>query len=244
MLKTENDAQVVLDAAVSHINKTSLLDLCFQAEPLVQLVMLLLLLSSIWGWTIIFSKMILLQSFRAKMKKFVDFFHTSKSINQLFKYATEKHESHTLAQVLFAAVNEWQIQPKSTETISTAVVNANIKERVNQAMMLATSKSISKLDSNIGFLATISSSAPFIGLFGTVWGIMTSFQSIAATKNTTLAVVAPGIAEALLATAFGLMAAIPAYIFYNKFSSDIDDIARQADDFRVELYNLMLRELI
>ncbi len=237
--KIGNHEQLVLDAALSHVNKTSLLDLCLQAELLVQLVMLMLLLASIWGWTIIFTKMIVLSSFRRKIKKFSVFFQTSKSINQLFKYATDKKDSHTLAKVLFAAVDEWQVQPKPDQPNHLE----NLKDRVNNAMLLATSKSVGNLESNVGFLATISSSAPFIGLFGTVWGIMSSFQSIAASKNTTLAVVAPGIAEALLATAFGLIAAIPAYIFYNKFMSDIDVIAREADDFRIELYNLILREL-
>lgn len=237
--KIGNDAQIVLDTALSHVSKTSLLDLCMEAELLVQIVMLLLLLASIWGWTIIFTKTIILNSSRGKVKKFIEFFQASKSINQLFKYANDKKESHTLAKILFAAVDEWQIQPK----VGQQADSSNLKDRVNNAMMLATSKSVGEFESNIGFLATISSSAPFIGLFGTVWGIMSSFQSIAASKNTTLAIVAPGIAEALLATAFGLIAAIPAYIFYNKFMSDIDEIARQADDFRIELYNLMLREL-
>ena len=237
--KIGNDAHAVLDTALSHVNQTSLLDLCLQAELLVQMVILILLLASIWGWTIIFTKMIILQSFRGRIKKFMEFFHNSKSINQLFKYANDKKETHILAKVLFAAVDEWQVLPKAGQQADPS----NLKDRVNNAMMLAISKSISSMESNVGFLATISSSGPFIGLFGTVWGIMSSFQSIAASKNTTLAVVAPGIAEALLATAFGLIAAIPAYIFYNKFMSDIDEISRQADDFRIELYNLMLREL-
>jgi biopolymer transport protein TolQ len=244
MQSIENNPQVVLDSAVAHISKTSLLDLCLQAELLVQLVMILLLLSSIWGWTIIFSKMIILNSFKRKIKTFLSFFQTSKSINQLYKYSTEKRHKHTLAQVLLAAVDEWQIQPKGSESISSSALSANVKERVNHSMTLAINKSINKLESNIGFLATISSSSPFIGLFGTVWGIMSSFQSIAATKNTTLAVVAPGIAEALLATAFGLIAAIPAVIFYNKFSAEIDQISKDAEDFKMELNNLMLRELV
>lgn len=251
--KIINDGHVVLNAALSHVNKTSLFDLCLQADLLVQMVMLLLVILSVWGWTIIFTKLIVLKSFKSSMRKFIEFFHTSRSINQLFRYANEKKSDHILAQILFFAVDEWQIQHKTvpvqssqhtTQTNANTSNNNTLKERVNYAMLLATSKSIGKLENNIDFLATISSSAPFIGLFGTVWGVMSSFQSIALSKNTTLAVVAPGIAEALLATAFGLIAAIPAYIFYNKFSSDIDKISRQADDFRMELYNLILRELI
>ena len=236
--------QVALDTTITHINKTSLLDLCLQAELTVQIVMLLLLLASIIGWTIIFSKIMILSHHKAKMKKFIEFFHNSKSINQLFKYSVDKKDNHILSRALFAAVDEWQIQPKGHDNAIQSDLSSNIKERVNQAMILSISKSVSQLENDIGFLATISSSAPFIGLFGTVWGIMSSFQSIAATKNTTLAVVAPGIAEALLATAFGLIAAIPALIFYNKLISIIDSIEREAEDFRMELYNLMLRELV
>lgn len=242
--KISHDTPVVLDAALSHVNKTSLVDLCLQAEPLVQIVMITLLLASIWGWTIIFTKLIAFSSCRSKIKKFVEFFQTSKSINQLFKYAMDKKDDHALAKVLFAAVDEWQVQPKALEAAAQPAQAANLKERVSHAMILANSKSIASLEKDVGFLATISSGAPFVGLFGTVWGIMSSFQAIASSKNTTLAVVAPGIAEALLATAFGLIAAIPAYIFYNKFVAEIDYISRQADDFRIELYNLMLRELV
>lgn len=238
------ESKVPAEPLLANINKTSLLDLFIQAELLVQIVMLILLLSSIIGWAIIFNKMMILGSIKTKSKKFLDFFQTSKSINQLYKYAVDRKEKHPLAQILFAAVEEWQIQPKGNEIGVSSAITANVKERVNHAMALATSRSMSQLEGDIGILATISSSGPFIGLFGTVWGIMSSFQSIAATKNTTLAVVAPGIAEALLATAFGLVAAIPAVIFYNKFSSDLDTISRQAEDFRMELYNLMLRELI
>jgi biopolymer transport protein TolQ len=238
----DSEIQTVLNGSVAQINKSSLLDLFLQAELLVQIVMLLLLLASIIGWTIIFNKIFLLHHTKLRIKKFLHFFQVSKSINQLYKYSLEKQEKHPLAKILLAAVEEWQFQPKSDNTNVKADVN--LKERVNQAMILAGNKALLPFENSIAFLATIASSGPFIGLFGTVWGIMNSFQSIAATKNTTLAVVAPGIAEALLATAFGLIAAIPAFIFYNKFITEIDNITRQSDDFRLELYNLMLRELI
>jgi biopolymer transport protein TolQ len=110
-------------------------------------------------------------------------------------------------------------------------------------MQVSINKSIDSLDKNLNFLATVGSSAPFVGLFGTVWGIMVSFQSIAISKNTTLAVVAPGIAEALLATAFGLAAAIPAVIFYNKFAGEVNRITNSLEDFSTELGSIMSREL-
>jgi biopolymer transport protein TolQ len=236
------ESDKILKGPLAQMTKSSILDLFLQAELLVQIVMLLLLLASIWCWTIIFSKIFTLQATKLRMNKFLNIFHTGKSINQLYKYSFEKQDKHPLAKILFAAIEEWQFQPKSDNQVIKPSHN-NIAERVNQAMILASSQAIAVLEESVGFLATIASSAPFIGLFGTVWGIMNSFQSIAATKNTTLAVVAPGIAEALLATAFGLIAAIPAFIFYNKFMSEIDNIARKSEDFKLELHNLMLREL-
>ncbi len=239
-----SNQKVILDATTSTIQKTSFLDLFLQAELVVQIVMIMLFLASLWSWAIIFDKLIVYGSFKRKIKKFANFFQTSKSISQLFKYTTDRKENHPLAKVLIAAVEEWQIKTKATEQHSAATIAMNTRDRVQCAMSLAISKSIVKLENNVGFLATIASSAPFIGLFGTVWGIMSSFQAIAAMKNTTLAVVAPGIAEALFATAFGLIAAIPAAIFYNKFATEIENISRQAEDFKLELYNLMLRELM
>ena len=120
---------------------------------------------------------------------------------------------------------------------------ANLKERINTAIFLAKNKELDKLENNLGYLATISSASPFIGLFGTVWGIMHSFQSIAEAKNTSLAVVAPGIAEALFATALGLIAAIPALIFYNILSKKLQDLTNNFDDFALHLNSLLSRQL-
>ena len=116
-------------------------------------------------------------------------------------------------------------------------------ERVSGSMYLSRNRELEQLETKLGFLATVGSSAPFIGLFGTVWGIMHSFQSIASSKNTTLAVVAPGIAEALLATAIGLFVAIPATIFYNYLCSEIDSINNKLDDFIGELHSLISRAI-
>ena len=118
-----------------------------------------------------------------------------------------------------------------------------LKERIQQAMSVAKNRGIEKLEQGLSFLATVGSTAPFVGLFGTVWGIMNSFQSIAMTKNTSLAVVAPGIAEALFATAVGLFAAIPAVIFYNKFSHDLNRFASKLEDFSQEFSAILSREL-
>jgi biopolymer transport protein TolQ len=147
-----------------------------------------------------------------------------------------------LAIVFTSAMQEWQTR-NTREMSVNSQLKTGTKERIYQAMQVASNKSLDSIENNIGFLATVGSSAPFIGLFGTVWGIMVSFQSIAASKNTTIAVVAPGIAEALLATAFGLAAAIPAVIFYNQFASDINKISNSLDGFSSELGSIMSKEL-
>ena len=216
----------------------SFLDLFLQADPIVKFVMLFLILASLWSWTIIFDRMISLEVIKRKMSNMEKMFWSGQAIDGLFKYVNKNKETHPIANVLSAAIEEWN--SKSLQQHGPLV---HIKERIENSMQVAINKSIASLESNIGSLATIASSSPFIGLFGTVWGIMVSFQSIAASKNTTLAVVAPGIAEALLATAFGLIAAIPAVIFYNKFTSTIDDISNRTEDFRIELTTIILREL-
>ena len=216
----------------------SFLDLFLQADPIVKFVMLFLILASLWSWTIIFDRMISLAVIKRKMSNMEKMFWSGQAIDGLFKYVNKNKETHPIANVLSAAIEEWN--SKSLQQHGPLV---HIKERIENSMQVAINKSIASLESNIGSLATIASSSPFIGLFGTVWGIMVSFQSIAASKNTTLAVVAPGIAEALLATAFGLIAAIPAVIFYNKFTSTIDDISNRTEDFRIELTTIILREL-
>jgi biopolymer transport protein TolQ len=147
-----------------------------------------------------------------------------------------------MALVFASAMQEWQTR-NVKDMSGNHNLRASTKERIYQAMQVASSKSIDKLEKNLTFLATVGSSAPFIGLFGTVWGIMVSFQSIAISKNTTLAVVAPGIAEALLATAFGLAAAIPAVIFYNKFAGELNRVSSNLEDFSNELGAIISREL-
>ncbi len=216
---------------------SSFLDLFLQSDIVVKCVMLFLIMASLWSWTIIFDRYISISMIKRKMANVEKMFWSGQSIDSLFKYVSKNKESHPIANVLSAAIEEWNC--KSSQN------NANnyIRDRIENSMQVATSKSISAIEVNIGSLATIASSSPFIGLFGTVWGIMVSFQSIAASKNTTLAVVAPGIAEALLATAFGLIAAIPAVIFYNKFMASIDDISVRTEDFRIELTTIILREL-
>ena len=219
----------------------SISGLFMQADALVKAVMMVLLLASIWSWAIIFDKWFLFKSIRSKTRAFEQSFWSGQSLENLYEKVKER-ENHPLASVFSSAMQEWQT--RSVKDMSKDHhLRASTKERIHQAMQVSSSKSLEKVEKNLNFLATVGSNAVYIGLFGTVWGIMVSFQSIAISKNTTLAVVAPGIAEALLATAFGLIAAIPAGIFYNKFVGELNRVSNNIDDFSCELGTIISREL-
>lgn len=219
----------------------SFMGMFFQADFVVQVVMVLLFLASIWSWAIIFNKLISLKVIKMRMSRFENEFWSGTSLEKLFRQVKNKQD-HPLAMIFAAAIDEWNT--RNTKNISSdSNLRASAKERIHQAMQVAANKALDEIEKNLSFLATMGSSAPFIGLFGTVWGIMVSFQSIAISKNTSLAVVAPGIAEALLATGLGLAAAIPAVIFYNNFASQVNRIANKVDAFSLELSSMISREL-
>jgi len=219
----------------------SFIGLFMQADFVVQTVMAILILASIWSWAIIFEKWTMMKSIKSRSNAFQKSFWSGASLETLHEN-TKTHGNHPMAKVFCAAMKEWQSRDnKSIQTNQN--LRAGTKERINQAMVVAGSKSLEQAEKNLSFLAIVGSSATFIGLFGTVWGIMTSFQAIAISKNTTLAVVAPGIAEALLATAFGLVAAIPAKIFYDKFANEINGMASNLNNFSNELSAILTREL-
>lgn len=207
-----------------------------------KLVILLLLVASFWSWAIIFDKWLKLKSIVARAKRFEQDFWNSEALDA-FHERVKKRPSHPLSVVFMAAMEEWfRVKIKDMAALN-PIARGALKERVHQAMMVARNRELDELEEGLGFLATVGSTAPFVGLFGTVWGIMDSFQSIALTKNTTLAVVAPGIAEALFATAIGLFAAIPAVIAYNRFSNELNRIGGRIDDFSQEFLLLLSRQL-
>jgi|JI10StandDraft_1071094.scaffolds.fasta_scaffold459178_2 biopolymer transport protein TolQ len=236
----ENIASAAIEGTQA-VTDLSFLGLFMQADVVVKFVMLMLMAASVWSWAIIFDKWLSLKSITVKTKGFEKSFWSGQSLEDLYERIKGK-ETHPIAAVFASAMHEWQNRNVRDLPVNSDL-RAGTKERIRQTMQVAANKSIDKLDKNLGFLATVGSSAPFIGLFGTVWGIMVSFQSIAISKNTTLAVVAPGIAEALLATAFGLAAAIPAVIFYNKFAGEVNRIASSVEDFSSELSSIMGKEL-
>jgi biopolymer transport protein TolQ len=237
---TENITSQVIEGSQA-ASDLSIIGLFLQADTVVKCVMFMLILASIWSWAIIFDKWILLKSINTNTKNFEKKFWSGQSLENLYEKVKGK-ENHPIANVFISAMNEWQNRSHRDIIVNTHL-RTGTKERIYQSMQVSTNKALNKLEKNLSFLATVGSSAPFIGLFGTVWGIMVSFQSIAISKNTTLAVVAPGIAEALLATAFGLAAAIPAVIFYNKFAYEVNRLSNTLEDFASELGAIMSKEL-
>ena len=193
----------------------SFLELFLQAHLVVKIVMIGLLLASVWSWAIIVEKLVSFRRARVEADRFEQMFWSGQSLDELYG-GLMRGKTITMGALFVAAMREWK---RSVEGNIRAL--GGIQLRVEKVMDVTISREMERLDRRLLFLATVGSTAPFIGLFGTVWGIMTSFQAIAISKNTNLAVVAPGIAEALFATALGLLAAIPAVIFYNKFAADL-----------------------
>ena len=204
--------------SVSQVNdEFTLISLFFRADIVVKLVILILFASSIFSWTIIIYKIRLFRSLKEISKQFEEEFWSGRSIKEITSSTRELPES-PIKYVFNEAVDE--IQKSNHET--TKKIDSLV-DRLNRVMEAAIDFQNEKLSEYFSYLATIGATTPFIGLFGTVWGIMNSFQSIAISRNTSLAVVAPGIAEALFATALGLLAAIPAVIAYNIFTSQVND---------------------
>lgn len=219
---------------------TNLIGLFSSADLIGKGVIFILLLCSIWSWTIIIDKLIKLKKIALKQKKFEHKFWSGEALEKIYDQV-KLNADNPLSFIFIAAMKEWQNHKKAASSNVSDIFVIGFKDRLLKTMDLSRNRELEKLEANTGFLATVGSAAPFIGLFGTVWGIMHSFQSIATAKNTSLAVVAPGIAEALLATAIGLVAAIPAVVFYNYIVSKINNLSNRIDDYCGELYNLLTR---
>jgi biopolymer transport protein TolQ len=227
-------------AGASH--DMSFVGMFLHAEPVVQVVMGMLLFASFWAWAIIFDKWLTFRSIRSKAVKFESDFWASEALDKFYD-RIKKRANHPMAKIFVAAMEEWSRSKIRDLSSAQMAQKLGVRERVTLVMMVARNREIEGLESGLGFLATIGSSAPFIGLFGTVLGIMHSFTSIAISKNTSLVSVAPGIAEALFATAIGLFAAIPAVMAYNKFSNELDKFAGRLEDFSVEFNTLLSRQI-
>ncbi len=210
----------------------SVFGLIAQADVVVKTVMLLLLASSFWCWAIIFNKWSSFRDKRFMTSKFEKAYRSSRVLGALYDRISKKSSGGPMADMFVASMYEFRGNQAAGRAKRS---EDSIKEQIYSTAQRVKHNCLDSMESNLIFLATVGSAAPFIGLFGTVWGIVNSFQAIAATKNTSLAVVAPGIAEALLATAMGLFAAIPAVIFYNLFSNDIRKFSGKLEDYAHEL---------
>jgi biopolymer transport protein TolQ len=233
-----------VDRAIDAVNigaaagDLSVWGLFVQADIVVKLVMLLLVLASIWVWAVVFEKVTSLRRVNRAADGFEDKFWSGGSLDELFEEAGSKPE-HPMAAVFGAAMSEWR---RSLHVAGADVSHNGVRDRVERAMTVTTQREMDRLERWMVFLASVGATAPFVGLFGTVWGIMHSFSAIASMHNTNLAVVAPGIAEALFATAVGLAAAIPAVLAYNKFSSDLARFAARLEGFASEFGAILSRQ--
>jgi len=215
----------------------SVWSLFWRADLVVKSVMLGLLAASIISWAIMFDKWWLFSRVRRRADQFERVFWSGRSLDDLYQEIGHR-PAHPLSALFSAAMREWRRSPDPK-----ASHFASIKERVDRVMSVTINREVAGMERQLLFLATVGSTAPFVGLFGTVWGIMNSFQSIALSRDTNLAVVAPGIAEALFATALGLLAAIPAVVAYNKFSGDLTRMGSRLEGFADEFSAIVSRQL-
>ena len=212
----------------------SMLALFLNADIVVKSVIIILILASIYSWTIIVSKLIRIRQLLRLEKEFEEIFWSGNSFEDLYE-TLNFNDADPKSKIFCAAIAEWK-KSKSQNIDS-------LKDRMHRSMIVTFNKQSEIIEKNLTFLATAGSTAPFIGLFGTVWGIMNSFKSIAIAQNTNLSIVAPGIAEALFATALGLFVAIPAVVAYNKISSDLSKYFISLETFMDEFTTIFFRQL-
>lgn len=227
---------------LAEVTDLSMWGLFIEADIVVKAVMLLLVVLSIWSWAIIFEKKRLLKRLRSRANKFEDSFWSGESLGRLYDKVQSSAKDPMLS-VFAAGMDEWNSGYSDTVASGSSDVRISLKQRIERVMLNTMSKEMTQMEKGMIFLASVGSTAPFIGLFGTVWGIMNSFAAIASTQNTNLAVVAPGIAEALFATALGLVAAIPAVVAYNKFSHDLGQYAERVENFIYDYLMVIARHL-
>ena len=229
---------VTLGGSVADMN-FSIWALFVRADVVVKAVIILLLVASIWCWAIIFDKVVNLRRLNTRSSEFEQAFWSGISLDELYERNSTAPRD-PMAAVFVSAMREWR---RTSTRSSAGDARVGVSDRIDRVMQITLDREMDRTEKNMTFLATTGSTAPFIGLFGTVWGIMNSFQAIAISKNTSLAVVAPGIAEALFATALGLLAAIPAVVAYNKLNKDMDRYASRLDSFAGEFSAILSREM-
>jgi biopolymer transport protein TolQ len=206
------------------------------AHLVVKIVMIGLLLSSVWSWSIIINKYLLFGRVEKQMDRFEEVFWSGNSLEDLYQTLSARPTTG-MASLFVAAMREWK------RSFSASAAFMGLQARIEKVLDVSIAREVERLESQLLVLASVASAGPFVGLFGTVWGIMTAFRSIAASKNTSLAVVAPGIAEALFATAIGLFAAIPALIFYNILQGRVARSQARMESFADEFSSILSRQI-
>jgi biopolymer transport protein TolQ len=216
----------------------SFIQLVLNASPLVQLVMASLVLASVLSWTMIFDRSRVLKRAQRRADDFEDRFWSGGDLSELFRRVErDKDDATGIAAIFHAGFREFARLRESPGIEPGAIV-----EGARRAMRVALSREMDYLESHLNFLATVGSTSPYVGLFGTVWGIMNAFHALGNVKQASLNLVAPGIAEALIATAMGLFAAIPAVVAYNRYSNDVNRLNNRYDDFVEEFSNILQRQ--
>jgi biopolymer transport protein TolQ len=218
--------------------EVSLWSMFWSAHIVVKFVMLGLLSASIWCWAVIVNKLILFRQLQSAMDQFEQVFWSGNSLEELYQSLSQQ-PTQGMASLFVAAMREW----KRSFSSGAASAFMGLQARIEKVLDVSIGREVERLESQLLVLASVASAGPFVGLFGTVWGIMTSFRSIAASKNTSLAVVAPGIAEALFATAIGLFAAIPALIFYNMLQGRVARAQARMESFADEFSSILSRQI-
>jgi biopolymer transport protein TolQ len=217
-----------------------LVSIFLRADWVVKLVMIGLLIASLWSWAIILDKLFRFGALNREANRFEDAVASGKSLEEVAAAAGE-HPSHALPRMLQAALREWRDARAKGQATEGQL--AFLVQRIDRSLDTIIARESARVENGLGGLAIVATASPFVGLFGTVWGIMQSFQAIAVQKNTSLAIVAPSIAEALFATAIGLVAAIPAYIFYNAFSTAAGKFSGRLEGFADDLSTAIQRRL-
>ena len=235
------ETQALTDA-VNSAAGLSMWDMIWDSSMITKVVMIGLIAASIWSWAIIFEKISMLRQVKRLSKAFEEKFWSGGSLDKLFEVIGNRPRD-PMSAMFVAAMKEWKRTNIMKSKTDRGLRGVSLQQRIEKTMMVSMDKELDELDTRLGFLASTGSIAPLVGLFGTVWGIINSFNAIAISQSNSLAAMAPGIAEALFTTAFGLIAAIPAVVAYNMITTDIDRYAKKLDNFMAEFSSILSREI-
>lgn len=236
------ETEVLQDVANAASDQMSLWDMVWASDSITKIVMIGLIAASVWSWAIIFEKFAMLRRVKRTSKKFEEAFWSGGSLDRLYD-AIGNHPRDPMSAMFTSAMKEWRRTNILKSKTDRGLRGVSLQQRVEKSMAVTMDKELDDLDKRLGFLASTGSVAPLVGLFGTVWGIINSFNAIALTQSNSLSAMAPGIAEALFTTAFGLIAAIPAVVAYNMIISDIDRYAKRLENFIAEFSSILSREI-